>query len=137
MSAASTKAEPCNPFVSGCFGLLGWSPRQKQRQRYILRNRQCWQEIEELKNKSDALPAQACQPVIIELVEGFILKHYRPARGTVHRPAKVQQGRFPTAGGAYDSHKISAVQLEVHSSQGFDSHFTIGIDTSYVLGFQD
>src|SRR5512138_2301824 len=91
-----------------------------QRQGDVLPGGIARQQVEVLKDESDAPPADHRQIVAAQGEDVQLLESILPRGGTIQQPEHVQQCGLAAARGAHQRQELTGTHCEVHAAQGMD-----------------
>ena len=79
----------------------------------VVEHTQVVEQVEELKDKPDARPAEPCQIRLAETAKVMAIDHQASGRCMIQPRHQVKQGRLPTAGRTHDRREFTLADLEV------------------------
>jgi hypothetical protein len=107
--------------------LAGRDSEVEHRHFQIFDNRELLNEIEILKNKTDASTADFAEAVIVEKTGVGIAKYVRPAGGLIETTEDVHQRAFARAAGAHDGGEFAALKVQGDLAEGGHLHICSGL----------
>ena len=108
--------------------LLVAPPRDQRGQQHVLLGGQRGQQVEELEDEADLLPAQPGELAVAEPVVALAGEQDLARAGGVERAQQVQEGALPRARGAHDRGHLAALDLEADAVEGADGGLPLPVD---------
>ena len=112
-------------------------PRDAGDERDILAGGEAGDEIVELEDEADAVPAEERERFFLRAVERPALVNEVPGGGHVEAAEDVEQGGFPAAGRAEQADKFTGVELDIHAVQRDHIELAGVIDLPHAAGLED
>ena len=106
---------------------FGLAPGDLHRQEDVLLRGEHRQEVEELEDEADVVPAQGREPGVVEAGDLGVADPDLPAVGVVQPREDVHQGRLARARRPHDGRQLPGRHVEVHAAQGVDDRLALAV----------